>query len=151
MAYMLPKFMVKVVIDTNVFVSAVMSPDGGSREILRQALKGDFKTIFSNALFGEYEALLARDELWANCSLSASERDALLDALLSVADWVRIHFLWRPNLTDEGDNHVLELAVAGGARAIITSNLRDFRNAELLFPDIEIFTPGNFLNWRRKS
>jgi predicted nucleic acid-binding protein len=75
----------------------------------------------------------------------------LLDALLSVADWVRIHFLWRPNLADEGDNHVLELAVAGGARAIITSNLRDFHNAELLFPDIEIFKPGDFLNWRRKS
>ena len=142
--------MIKVVIDANVFVSAVMSPLGGSREILRQALMGELRPIFSNALFGEYEPLLSREDVWEDCSLSASERDALLDALLSVADWVRIHFLWRPNLTDEGDNHVLELAVTGGARAIITSNLRDFRNAELLFPDIEIFTPGNFLNWRRK-
>jgi putative PIN family toxin of toxin-antitoxin system len=142
--------MIKVVIDTNVFVSALLSPDGGSREILRQALSGRLKPVFANALFAEYEALLARDEIWVQCLLSASERDDLLNAVISVADWVHIHFLWRPNLSDEADNHVLELAVAGGAEAIITTNTRDFHQAELLFPDIKILTPGAFLNWRRK-
>ncbi|MDD5028207.1 MAG: PIN domain-containing protein [Rhodoferax sp.] len=32
-----------------------------------------------------------------------------------------IYYLWRPNLRDEADNHVLELAVAAGAQAIITN------------------------------
>lgn len=141
--------MLKVVIDTNVFVSALLSPDGGSREVLRQALSGRLKPVFANALFAEYEALLGRDELWVHCVLSAKERDELLDAVIAVSDWVNIHFLWRPNLTDEGDNHVLELAVAGGAQAIITANVRDFHQAELLFPDIHILTPGAFLNWRK--
>jgi hypothetical protein len=35
------------------------------------------------------------------------------------------NFLWRPNLPDEADNHVIELAVAGGASAVVTNNVRD--------------------------
>jgi hypothetical protein len=30
---------------------------------------------------------------------------------------------WRPNLRDEGDNHLVELAIAGGAEAIVTYNV----------------------------
>lgn len=50
------------------------------------------------------------------------------------------YFLWRSNLLDEGDNHVLELAVAGGGGAdvIITANKRDFRRSDLRFPSIGI-------------
>ena len=47
--------------------------------------------------------------------LTASERRALFDALLSVSEWIKVYYLWRPNLPDEGDNHLIELAVAGGA------------------------------------
>ena len=56
---------------------------------------------------------------WAarNCSgtspLTPKEREDLLDAFLSVCEWVPIYFLWRPNLPDEGDNHLMELVVAG--------------------------------------
>jgi len=53
--------------------------------------------------------------------------------------------LWRPNLPDEGDNHVLELAVAGSAQTIVTSNVRDFQRGELRFPDLEILTPRQFM------
>lgn len=141
--------MLKVVIDTNVFVSALLSADGPSRAILRLAFNGTIKPIFSNALFAEYESLLGRAELWVNCVLTANEREALLDALIASSTWVAIHYLWRPNLRDEADNHVLELAVAGGASTIITANLRDFVHAELLFPSVAILTPGEYLKWRQ--
>jgi uncharacterized protein len=141
--------MQKVVIDTNVFVSALLSADGASRGILRLALSGEIKPIFSNALFAEYEALLGRSPLWVSCVLSQSEREDLLDALIAVSDWVAIHFLWRPNLGDEADNHVLELAVAGGAPYIITANVRDFKRAELLFPTVKILTPAAFFKERQ--
>jgi len=48
---------------------------------------------------------------------------------------------WRPNLPDEGDNHIVELAVAGGAAMIVTNNVRDFRGAELRFPRVRIVAP----------
>ena len=52
---------------------------------------------------------------------------------------------WRPNLSDEGDNHLIELAVAGGAEALVTRNIADFKRAELKFPDLAILTPDQFL------
>ena len=57
-------------------------------------------------------------------------------------------FLWRPNLPDEGDNHVLELAVAGSAGAVVTYNVGDFRG-ELQFPTIQAVTPAQFLNFKK--
>ncbi|WP_051088820.1 PIN domain-containing protein [Lamprocystis purpurea] len=55
--------------------------------------------------------------------LSAAERDELLDIFLAQCRWTRVYFRWRPNVPDEGDNHLVELAITGGAQAIVTRNL----------------------------
>jgi len=52
---------------------------------------------------------------------------------------------WRPNLPDESDNHLIELAVAGGARAIVTNNVRHLERSELLFPTIRILRPADLI------
>jgi len=36
------------------------------------------------------------------------------------------------------DNHLIELAVAGGADALVTKNIRDFRGAQLHFPRLQV-------------
>jgi predicted nucleic acid-binding protein len=77
--------------------------------------------------------------------LDARQRDALLNAFLSVCRWTNIYYGWRPNLRDEGDNHVIELAVAGGASAVITKNVRDFQGAELQFPGLRVLSPEEML------
>lgn len=59
--------------------------------------------------------------------------------------WRRIFFGWRPNLQDEGDNHIIELAVASVVSTIITNNIRDFKMMELEFSDLKIKTPIQFL------
>ena len=64
---------------------------------------------------------------------------------LSVCRWVRIYYAWRPNLQDEGDNHVIELAVAGSAEAVVTKNKRDLLSGELQFPRLAILTPEELL------
>lgn len=43
----------RVVIDTNIFVSAVMNADGAPRAVLRLALRGEILPLFGNALFSE--------------------------------------------------------------------------------------------------
>lgn len=149
-AYMLSENVIlKVVLDTNIFVSAVLSPDGGAREILRMALNGAIKPIFGNALLSEYEDVLGRNSIFEHAKISQQERQVLFEALLNSCQWSRVHFLWRPNLRDENDNHVLELGVASGAHSIVTSNVRDFSGSELAFPHLRVLTPGEFLNWRR--
>ena len=54
-----------------------------------------------------------------------------------------IHFLWRPMLSDPGDEFVLELAVAAGCRFIVTHNIKDFSGADRF--GVSIVTPGEFL------
>jgi predicted nucleic acid-binding protein len=97
------------------------------------------------SLFAEYESLMRRERLFSGSILDADEREALLNAFIGVCDWTHIYFLWRPNPRDEADNHVIELAIAGGANAIVTKNLRDFRRMELLFPDLLILAPRDFM------
>jgi putative PIN family toxin of toxin-antitoxin system len=139
----------RVVIDTNVFVSALMNTNGAPREVLRLALTRQIRPLFGNALFAEYEDVLARAELFASAPLGEVERSELFDALLSVSEWTPIYFLWRPHLPDEGDNHLVELAVAGGAHAVISANVRDVAHGELVFPGLKVLSAGDYLNRRR--
>jgi len=106
------------------------------------ALTGKIKPIFGNALWLEYEDLLGRD-IWTN-STSDSERRQVLSALIKVGQWVTVYYGWRPNLPDEGDNHLSELAIAGGADVIITHNIRDIKRGELL-NSIKVQSPSDFL------
>jgi len=99
-------------------------------------------------LFLEFEDVASRGELFKKCPISTSDREILLAGFLSVCRWVEVTFLWRPNLPDEGDNHVLELVVAGGATALITHNLKDFKG-ELRFPATRILSPAQFLKGMR--
>lgn len=135
----------KVVIDTNVFVSAILSPDGTSREVLRRALKGHIVPLFGNALFSEYEDLLGRRSVWNECVISEEERDELFDAVLSVSQWVRVFYLWRPNLPDEADNHLIELAIAGNAEYVVTDNIKDLKRGELTFDGLRVLKPYDFI------
>jgi len=130
-----------VVVDTNVFVSALRSRSGASREVLRRCLSGQHRPLMGAALFFEYEAVLARESLFAGTPLNADEREQLFDSVLSVCRWTRIYYTWRPNLRDEADNHLIELAVAGGADALVTKNIRDFRGAQLYFPRLQVLRP----------
>jgi hypothetical protein len=92
-----------------------------------------------------YEAVLARRETQRRCPLTVSEQIRLFDAFLSSTQLVEVYYRWRPNLPDEGDNHVLELAVAAGDAPIVTFNRRDFRRGELRFPSIVVQTPAAWL------
>lgn len=141
----------KVVVDTNIFVSAIMNADGAPRQVIRLCFREEIIPLMANALFSEYEDVCHRDDLFDRVLLSAEEREELLDAFFSCCQWVPIYFLWRPNLRDEADNHIVELAVGGGAEVIITANKRDFAQAELAFPKLKIFTAGEFLAWRNEK
>lgn len=134
----------RVVLDTNIFIGACLGV-GASNQTLAAGLKGLYLPLMGSALFLEHEAVLGRDALFATCRLSPQERSELLDIYLAACEWTRIYFGWRPNLRDEGDNHLLELAVAGGAHCLVTRNLRDFAASELKFPGLRIVSPETFL------
>lgn len=135
----------KLVLDTSVFVAAILGKTGASREVLRRCLTRQYQPCMSLALFAEYRDVLGRAAVFDRAPVDEDEREVLFNALVAVSRQVDVYFLWRPNLADEGDNHVLELAVAAGARCVITHNRSDFQRAELLFPEVRILTPAQLL------
>lgn len=136
---------VKIVVDTNVFIGAIISSQGLNRGLIRRCLLGEYQPLMGNALFLEYESAMERAEILARCPLDRTEIFDLLAAFLSVSEWINIYYSWQPNLKDEGDNHVIELAIAGNAKIVATNNIKDFQGSELIFPDVLILTPAQII------
>jgi uncharacterized protein len=133
-------------VDTSVFVAALISAEGASREALRRCFNGTHTPLMGEKLFQEYEDVAGRAHVFERSPLKRHEREEMFDGFFAICEWIPVFFLWRPNLPDEGDNHLIELAVAGSADAIITHNIKDFNRAELKFPDCEVLTPKELLN-----
>ncbi len=134
----------RIVVDTNVFIGACLGT-GASNAVVAQCLAGSVLPLMGNALFSEYEDVLARSKLFAKSRLNAGERDELFDIFASICEWIRVYYQWRPNLRDESDNHLIELAVAGNAQYIVTRNIRDLVSGHLAFPHLKIVTPEQYL------
>lgn len=134
-----------IVLDTNILVAALLRGGGSSRQVLRQCLLGNYVAVLGPALLAEYEDVLGREDLFADAVLSVKERNDVFDGFLNRCRWVEVFYAWQPNLPDEADNHLIELAVAAQAAAIVTRNLRDVSRGELKFPSLSVLTPEQCL------
>ncbi len=139
-----------IVVDTNVFIGACLG-QGAAAGVIEQCLSARFVPLMGAALLAEYEDVLGRAALFQTCCRNADERQELLDIFLAHCRWTRIYYGWRPNLRDEGDNHLVELAIAGGASAIVTRNVRDLSSMELNFPGLAVLTPASLLALKEQS
>jgi predicted nucleic acid-binding protein len=135
----------EIVQDTNVFVAALRSHEGASAEVLDRCLARDDQAVMGATLFAEYEELVRRESLWRDVPVTAAEREALLDDFCAAAIWQPVYFRWRPNLPDADDDHVLELAIAGGVEHLVTHNTGDFSRGELKFISPRVVTPAQHL------
>lgn len=96
----------------------------------------------------EYEAVALRAEHLVAGHLTEAEALKIIDALVSVAQPVKPHFRWRPQLRDPGDELVLEAAVNAGAIAIVTFNRRHFLPAAHRF-GLDVLLPREVLERSR--
>jgi putative PIN family toxin of toxin-antitoxin system len=131
---------VKLILDTDVVVAAMRSPSGASAAIIRLARRGRVTLMVSVALALEYEAVCKRIEHQVAAELSEKEVSVFVDTIISLAEPVTMHFLWRPQLRDPCDEMVLEAAINGEVDALVTFNAKDFGDVpghfglELLLP-----------------
>ncbi len=138
--------MLKIVVDTNIFIAALLGKESGySRKIIEKVLNGTMTPLMGDALFNEYIEVMTRNTILDKCLLNEQERFVFLTAFMNCCQWSKIYFRWRPNLKDEGDNHLIELAIAGGAKYIVTHNIKDLKSGELFFKGLEIVTPEYFI------
>ena len=137
--------MTRLVIDTNILLAACLKEDGIGRQVVKHCLAGVYKPLIGAALFAEYEDVMSRDALFQASPLSNAERMEVFRGFLAVCQWTEVYYAWRPNLPDEADNHLVELAVAGGALGIVTRNIKDLTKGELRFPQVKILLPEQCL------
>jgi putative PIN family toxin of toxin-antitoxin system len=125
----------RVVIDTNVVFEGLTKRGGAAGLIIDVWLAGLLHVCVSNALAYEYADVLSHtlsEGRWGRIQ-------PVLGALLSQAEFVIVHYSWRPMSPDPGDEHVVDCAVNAGATAI-TSNVRDFRSASESL-GLQVITP----------
>lgn len=131
----------QIVVDTNVFISALRSQFGASYKLLSLIDTGIYKLNLSVPLVLEYEEVSKR--MMGEITLSENEIDDILDYVISKANHWKIFYLWRPQLKDLSDDMVLELAVTANCDFILTYNVKDFKGSEKF--GIPAITPKAFL------
>ena len=122
-----------MVLDTDVMVAPLRSNAGASRQLLLSALWKRFDLLLSVPLMLEYEAVLKRPEHLNAAGATRDDIDAILDALAAAGVSITLNFSWRPELSDPGDEMVLETAVNGQADPIVTFNLMHLRHGARRF------------------
>jgi len=136
----------KIVIDTNIVLSALFSKRGASNRLMVWLFQQEKKyNIVSNTLVTEFEDVLTREKnLKQFNGLTKDDILGFIDDICLISYHQEVYFLWRPFLRDSNDDMVLEVAVNAHADAIITFNPKDFRGVKESF-DINILTPKEYL------
>lgn len=111
----------RIVLDTNVLVSAMLTGGGAPDEVVQLVLQGGLTLLVDSRVFAEYDEVTARSRF----GIDPRKRRAVLDALESIAEPVSAPPL-RLTLPNPDDRVFAEVAVAGGADAIVTGNTRHF-------------------------
>ena len=130
-----------IVLDTNVIIAALRSKKGASSKLLSLVGTEKFEIHDSVALILEYKDVIQRQR--TELGLSQDDVSDFIDAICSMAHHHKIYFLWRPTLSDVGDELVLELAVTARCEYIVTHNISDFKNLDKF--GIQAITPREFL------
>jgi putative PIN family toxin of toxin-antitoxin system len=113
----------RVVIDTNHIMSAILSARGASAKLIDWMTRDEdyFQLLLSEPIWQEYTTVAE----WLVPPPRHSEKNRVMQTLRFHAEWIE------PGLrldvcTDSNDNRFLECAVAGNADFLVTKNIRHF-------------------------
>ena len=111
----------KIVLDTNVLVSGLLSSQGAPAAVLRSILAGRASICFDERILSEYRGVLARSKF----GFGAKQVADLLEFIEATGEPVLASPLGLP-LPDPSDGAFIEVAVACGADCLVTGNLKHF-------------------------
>lgn len=132
-----------VVLDTNVVISALISPRGAPAQIYRAWREGRFAYVSSPPLLDELARALGYPRVRKYLAWTDEERGEFVEALAYTAKLVVPSIQLKVIDEDPDDDRVLEAAVAAGASHIVTGDrhLLDLESYE----GVEIVSPARFL------
>ena len=127
----------RIVLDTNVLVSGLLSPFGPSGELARLVSSGVVTLCLDARIFSEYGQVLARPRF----GFDEDSVAALLDYLDFASETVAAEPL-QARLLDPDDEPFLEVALACGADCLVTGNLAHFPDEECA--GMAVLSPAEF-------
>ena len=138
--------MIRIVIDTNILVSAILTPEGNPAKILKFALQGKLNLIISPAILEEIRQVLRYPKLvklMKKNMITLEEVYTFLDKMSKIAVITPGKLDIKAIPDDPSDDMVLSCAVEGEADFIISGDhhLTDLR----IFQGIKIVDPAAFL------
>jgi uncharacterized protein len=130
--------MIRVVIDTNVLVSALLISGSIPEAVINLAISREVQWFASEPVLAEYEAVLKRPRL-AIDSVKAAAAMARIRVAASIVS-PKVHVA---EASDPGDNRFLECAEAAQAHYLVTGNIRHFPD---IWKETRIVTPREFID-----
>ena len=131
--------MIRAVLDTNVYVAAVLSRTGAPARLVSALSEGLFDAVACPLLFGELKAVLSRPKIAARVTAETA-RDYL--EWLSRVTVVEADPAYIPRVcADPGDDYVLALAASGRAQVVVSG---DAHLLELVGAGPRVMTPAAF-------
>lgn len=124
----------RIVLDTNVLVSALLNPRGAPASVLNTILLGDTKLLYDNRILFEYNDVLHRNQF----KFPANEIAPLLEYFEAAGEFVAAEPTSR-EFSDGDDRPFYEVAITGKARYLITGNPRHYPGETM------IISPRGFL------
>lgn len=135
--------MIKIVLDTNVLVSATIVANGPSARILDAVRHGKLALITSSALLAEFADVITRPHIVRKYPLVAQQADAVLDGLRALATLTPASVQMPTASPDPDDNVVLACAEHGQADYIVSGDPHLFELGR--YRDIPILRPQEFV------
>lgn len=135
--------MIHIVIDANLFVSAVLKPDSRPAEIISLVRDDKIKLLMSEDIENEIRAVLLYPKIARRHKKSKEYIDVFFNKLRSAAIFVIPKERLSVVKGDPSDNKYLECAVTGNAQYILTgdSHLKEIA----VYKGIRVLTAANFL------
>jgi uncharacterized protein len=127
----------RLVVDTNVIVSAALKPEGLQRTTVLLALSKPARLYVSQPVLDEYVDVLSRPELKIRRGLRLQLLQLIRNRSNLVAPSRRLEVAGDPD-----DNRFLECADAARADYLVTGNLRHFPR---FWKKTKIITPREFI------
>jgi putative PIN family toxin of toxin-antitoxin system len=113
----------RLVLDTNLLVSALLKPGSVPDRLLALIWQGAAVALYDARMTDEYRAVLARPKFR---SIDRARIDEVFAHLLEHGEEIAQLAEWQGTMKDEDDRIFVEVALAGRADAIVTGNLKDY-------------------------
>jgi putative PIN family toxin of toxin-antitoxin system len=133
----------RLVLDTNIYVSNLISEKGNPAKIVRWWLEGEFDVLVSQPIIDEILRVTDYERIKKKYAKVRENRLEYVALIAEQALWTEPRQRLDVVVSDESDNRYVECAVAGGAQYIVSGDEHLLELVE--YEGIRVLTPAAFV------